>query len=40
LTVYTKFLTPSDYQKPEDRDWQHGLLKQLTKAVIERALHA
>ena len=28
------------YQKPEDLIGEHGLLKQLTKAVIERALQA
>ena len=26
------------YQKPEDLLGEHGLLKQLTKAVVERAL--
>jgi len=30
----------SDYQKPEDLIGEHGLLKQITKAVIERALQA
>ncbi len=29
-----------DYQKPEDILGENGLLKQLTKAVIERALQA
>lgn len=29
-----------DYQKPEDLIGEHGLLKQLTKAVVERALQA
>ncbi len=29
-----------DYQKPEDLIGENGLLKQLTKAVIERALQA
>jgi putative transposase len=29
-----------DYQKPEDILDDNGLLKQLTKAVLERALHA
>jgi putative transposase len=28
----------SGYQKPEDLIGEHGLLKQITKAVIERAL--
>jgi putative transposase len=28
----------SNYQKPEDLIGEHGLLKQLTKAVVERAL--
>ena len=28
------------YQKPEDLIGENGLLKQLTKAVIERALQA
>ena len=28
------------YQKPEDLIGENGLLKQLTKAVFERALHA
>jgi len=28
----------ADYQKPEDLIGEHGLLKQLTKAVVERAL--
>jgi putative transposase len=30
----------ADYQKPEDLIGEHGLLKQLTKAVVERALQA
>jgi putative transposase len=30
----------SGYQKPEDLIGEHGLLKQITKAVIERALQA
>lgn len=30
----------ADYQKPEDLLGEHGLLKQLTKAVVERALQA
>jgi putative transposase len=28
------------YQKPEDLIGENGLLKQLTKAVLERALNA
>lgn len=28
----------SNYQKPEDLIGEHGLLKQLTQAVVERAL--
>ena len=27
-----------DYKKPEDLIGEHGLLKQLTKALVERAL--
>jgi putative transposase len=30
----------ADYQKPEDILGENGLLRQLTKAVLERALHA
>lgn len=30
----------ADYQKPEDLIGEHGLLKQLTKALVERALQA
>ncbi len=30
----------ADYQKPEDLIGEHGLLKQLTKTVVERALQA
>src|SRR3990172_8772646 len=30
----------SDYQKPEDLIGEHGLLKQLTKILVERALEA
>jgi len=30
----------SDYKKPEDLLGEHGILKQLTKAVVERALEA
>src|SRR6266852_4796219 len=29
-----------DYQKPEDLIGENGLLKQLTKALIERAMNA
>jgi len=30
----------TDYQKPEDIIGENGLLKQLTKAILERALQA
>jgi len=30
----------SDYKKPEDLIGEHGLLKQLTKVLVERALEA
>ena len=30
----------ADYKKPEDLRGQNGLLKQLTKALVERALQA
>jgi putative transposase len=30
----------SNYQKPEDLIGENGLLKQLTKALVERALQA
>ena len=30
----------ADYKKPEDIIGEHGLLKQLTKAVLERAMQA
>jgi len=30
----------SDYQKPEDLIGENGILKQLTKAIVERALQA
>ncbi len=30
----------ADYKKPEDLIGEHGLLKQLTKALVERALEA
>ncbi len=33
-----KLLT--DYKKPEDIIGENGLLKQLTKALLERAMHA
>ena len=33
-----KFL--ADYEKPEDLIGENGLLKQLTKALVERALQA
>ena len=43
----TKNITPdlidsllSGYKKPEDLIGEHGLLKQLTKALVERALEA
>ena len=29
-----------DYEKPEDIIGENGLLKQLTKALVERAMHA
>jgi len=29
-----------DYQKPEDLIGENGLLKQLTRAIVERALQA
>jgi putative transposase len=29
-----------DYKKPEDITGEHGLLKQLTKALLERAMQA
>ena len=29
-----------DYQKPEDLIGENGLLKQLTKALVERAMNA
>jgi putative transposase len=29
-----------DYQKPEDLIGKNGLLKQLTKALVERAMNA
>ena len=28
------------YKKPEDMTGENGLLKQLTKALLERAMHA
>jgi putative transposase len=30
----------TNYKKPEDLIGENGLLKQLTKALVERALHA
>jgi len=30
----------ADYKTPEDIVGENGLLKQLTKAIVERALHA
>ncbi len=30
----------ADYKTPEDIVWENGLLKQLTKAIVERALQA
>jgi putative transposase len=30
----------ADYQGPEDLIGEHGLLKQLTKALVERAMQA
>jgi len=30
----------ADYKKPEDLIGEHGLLKQITKALVERALQA
>ena len=30
----------ADYKNPEDLIGEHGLLKQLTKALVERALQA
>ena len=30
----------ADYKKPEDLIGEHGILKQLTKAIVERALQA
>ena len=30
----------ADYKKPEDLIGEHGLLKQLTKTLVERALQA
>ena len=36
LNLIDKLL--ADYKKPEDIIGEHGLLKQLTKAVLERAM--
>jgi putative transposase len=38
LTLIDKLL--ADYKKPEDIIGEHGLLKQLTKALLERAMQA
>ena len=38
LTLIDKLL--ADYKEPEDIIGKHGLLKQLTKAVLERAMQA
>ena len=38
LTLVDKLL--ADYKKPEDLIGENGLLKQLTKAVLERAMQA
>jgi len=47
MTVEKKALPPelidsllSDYKKPEDLIGEDGLLKQLTKMLVERALEA
>lgn len=46
LLIYfgVKMTTPkpllTDYKKPEDLIGEHGLLKQLTEALVERALQA
>ena len=47
MTVQQKPLPPelldallADYKKPEDLIGQNGILKQLTKALVERALQA
>ena len=47
MTVEKKALPPelidrllANYKKPEDLIGEDGLLKQLTKAVVERALEA
>jgi putative transposase len=41
-TIPTELLDAllSNYQKPEDLIGENGLLKQLTKALVERALEA
>lgn len=41
-TIPTELLDTllSGYQKPEDLIGENGLLKQLTKALVERALEA
>jgi hypothetical protein len=38
LNLIAKLLV--DYKKPEDIIGEHGLLKQLTKALLERAMQA
>jgi putative transposase len=38
LTLIDKLV--ADYQKPEDILGEHGLLKKLTKAILERAMQA
>jgi putative transposase len=47
MTVAKKVPSPelidqlmAGYQKPEDLIGEHGLLKQITKAFVERALQA
>jgi putative transposase len=42
MTIDVKLIDQllSNYKKPEDIIGENGLLKQLTKAVLERALQA
>src|ERR1700719_3433800 len=42
MTINSKVLDEllADYKKPEDMIGENGLLKQLTKALLERALQA
>ncbi|MGA7625950.1 MAG: IS256 family transposase, partial [Candidatus Acidiferrales bacterium] len=42
MTIYPKLNDEllTDYKKPEDIIGENGLLKQLTKAILERALKA